>query len=33
MGWEFEILEKLYKTLSDLVAQLLTGFVVELKIW
>jgi hypothetical protein len=33
MGWELEILEKLNKTLSGLVAQLLTGFVAELKIW
>jgi hypothetical protein len=33
MGWELEILEKLYKTFSGLVAQLPTGFVAELRIW
>jgi hypothetical protein len=33
MGWELEILEKLYKTLSGLVAQLLIGFAVKLTIW
>jgi len=33
MGWELEIVEKLYKTLSGLVAQLFIGFAVELTIW
>jgi hypothetical protein len=33
MGWEFEILEKLYKTLSSLVTQLLISFAIELRIW
>jgi hypothetical protein len=33
MGWELEILEKLYKTFSSLVAQLLIGFFAELMIW
>jgi hypothetical protein len=33
MGWELEILEIFYKTLSGLVTQLFIGFAAELRIW
>ncbi len=33
MGWELDILKKLYQTQKGLVTQLLIGFAAEFKIW